>query len=99
MRVRAADAFNHTRFSRFLNSGAGRAFRFVAGLGFLAIGLRFHRRASGIAALVWSVFPLTAGGLDVCYISAALGGPFSGAKIRQAQQSWDGAGSRQRQTS
>ncbi len=83
---RASDAFNASGFSRFLNSRAGRVFRFMAGLGFLAIGLRWHDRAFGLAALVWSVFPLSAGGLDVCYISAALGGPFSGAKIREAQR-------------
>lgn len=39
----------------------------------------------GIAALVWSVFPLSAGAFDVCYISAALGGPLSGSKIREQQ--------------
>jgi len=31
---------------------------------------------------VWSIFPLSAGVLDICYISASLGGPISGAKIR-----------------
>lgn len=85
-RVRASDAFNQSGFSRFLNSVAGRMFRVVAGVGFLALGARFHKRALGVAALAWSVLPLSAGGLDLCYISAALGGPLSGAKIRQAQR-------------
>lgn len=85
-RRRAADAFNDSRFSRFLNSDAGRVFRVIAGLGFVAIGARFHDRALGVAALAWSVFPLSAGGLDLCFISAALGGPLSGAKIREAQR-------------
>lgn len=80
-----SDAFNDSRFSRFLNSGAGRAFRVIAGLGFVALGARFRHRALGIAALAWSVFPLSAGGLDICFISGALGGPLSGAKIREAQ--------------
>lgn len=83
---RASDAFNGSGFSRFINSGAGRVFRVVAGLGFLAIGARLHDRALGVAALAWSVLPLSAGGLDLCYISAALGGPLSGAKIREAQR-------------
>src|SRR5512143_1128364 len=84
-RRKASDAFNDSRFSRFLNSGAGRVFRVLAGFGFLAVGARFHRSALGVAALAWSVFPLSAGGLDLCWISAALGGPLRGAKIREAQ--------------
>jgi hypothetical protein len=35
-----------------------------------------------VLSMVWSVFPLSAGVLDICYISALLGGPLSGAKIR-----------------
>ena len=85
-RRRVSDAFNDSGFSRFINSGAGRAFRLIAGLGFLAIGVRLHDRALGVAALAWSVFPLSAGGLDLCYISGALGGPLSGATIREAQR-------------
>ena len=85
-RVRACDAFNQSSFSRFLNSPAGRIFRVLAGLGFVAMGARFHRRALGVAALAWSLLPLSAGGLDLCYISAALGGPLSGAKVREAQR-------------
>ena len=85
-RVRARDAFNRSGFSRFINSGAGRIFRVAAGIGFLAIGARFHKRALGVAALAWSVLPLSAGGLDLCYISGALGGPLAGAKIREAQR-------------
>jgi hypothetical protein len=83
---RASDAFNDSGFSRFINSGAGRVFRVVAGLGFLALGVRFRDRGVGKAALAWSVFPLSAGGLDLCFISAALGGPLSGATIREAQR-------------
>jgi hypothetical protein len=85
-RRRAADAFNESGFSRFINSGAGRVFRVVAGLGFLALGARLRDRAVGKAALAWSVFPLSAGGLDLCFISAVLGGPLRGAKIRDAQR-------------
>lgn len=76
------EAFNRSAFSRFLNSTPGRAFRVTAGLGFLAVGFVYRDHALGLAAMVWSALPLTAGGFDVCYISAALGGPFSGEKIR-----------------
>jgi hypothetical protein len=38
--------------------------------------------------MVWGVFPLIAGAFDVCFISAVLGGPFSGAKIREKQKKW-----------
>jgi hypothetical protein len=35
--------------------------------------------------MAWSALPLSAGALDLCYISAVLGGPISGAKIRAAR--------------
>jgi hypothetical protein len=75
-------AFNRSGFSRFLNSPAGRIFRVAAGLGFLAVGYMYRGHALGVLSMVWSVFPLSAGVLDICYISALLGGPLSGAKIR-----------------
>ncbi len=80
-------SFNQSRFSRFINSGAGRAFRLIAGLAFLLIGFASRHHWLGIVSMVWSIFPLTAGGFDWCYISAALGGPLSGARIRSAQMS------------
>ena len=76
------ERFNRSRFSRFLNSSAGRIFRLVAGMGFLAVGYVYRGHALGVLSMVWSVFPLSAGALDICYISAVLGGPLSGAKIR-----------------
>ena len=75
-------SFNRSGFSRFLNSPAGRVFRLVAGLGFLVVGYLYRGHTLGVASMVWSVFPLSAGALDICYISALLGGPLSGAKIR-----------------
>ncbi len=32
--------------------------------------------------MAWGVLPLSAGAFDLCYISAVLGGPLSGARIR-----------------
>ncbi len=77
------DLFNRSGFSRFLNSRAGRIFRLMAGTAFLIVGLLFRVDPLGIVSMAWSFFPLSAGGFDVCYISAALGGPFSGKRIRE----------------
>jgi hypothetical protein len=79
---RLEEAFNRSGSSRFINSPAGRIFRVVAGLGFLVVGYVYRGHALGALSMVWSVFPLSAGVFDICYISAALGGPLSGAKIR-----------------
>lgn len=81
--MRAHDAFNRSAFSQLVNSAGGRIFRVVAGLTFLGAGLRYRHTASGVAAMAWSFFPLSAGILDLCWISLALGGPASGATIRQ----------------
>lgn len=78
----AHEAFNRSAFSQLINSPAGRLFRLVAGTGFLTFGYANRDRARGRLALAWSALPLSAGALDVCYISALLGGPLSGAKIR-----------------
>lgn len=79
---RFAGVFNQSRFSRFINSPFGRGFRIVAGLAFLIVGLAYRDYPLGVLSLVWSIFPLSAGALDICYISAVLGGPISGKKIR-----------------
>lgn len=76
------EMFNRSSFSRFLNSPAGRIFRLVAGAGFLVVGYLFRDSALGVLSIVWSFFPLSAGAFDICYISVVLGGPLSGAKIR-----------------
>lgn len=78
-----ADSFNRTKFSKFLNRPQGRIFRLAAGTAFLAAGIIFRQHPLGLASLAWSVFPLSAGGLDICYISAALSGPLSGEEIRE----------------
>ncbi|HKS69360.1 MAG TPA: hypothetical protein VJQ45_03005 [Ktedonobacterales bacterium] len=81
-----AEAFNRSRFSRFINSPFGRGFRIVAGAGFLIVGLVARDHLLGVLSVAWSIFPLSAGALDVCYISAALGGPISGKTIRGKYQ-------------
>lgn len=81
-----ARTFNRSGFARFLNSPSGRVFRVVAGSGFLVLGLVYWGHPLGILSLAWSVFPLTAGAFDVCYISVVLGGPFTGKNIRAEYQ-------------
>jgi hypothetical protein len=80
------EQFNQSGFSRFLNSAAGRVFRMVAGAGFLLFGFAYRGTVLGVLSMAWSVLPLTAGAFDVCYVSAAFGGPFSGRAIRREQQ-------------
>jgi hypothetical protein len=66
----------------FLTPVRGRIFRLVAGTGFLVVGYVYRGHELGMLSMVWSALPLSAGALDLCYISALLGGPLSGAKVR-----------------
>jgi len=80
--LKLGESFNRSGFSRFINSPAGRIFRLVAGAGFLVVGYMYRHEALGMLSMAWSVFPLSAGAFDICYVSDLLGGPLSGAKIR-----------------
>lgn len=84
--MRTFEKFNQSGFSHFMNSPGGRVFRVVAGIFFLAIGFAYRTHWLGIVSMIWSVFPLTAGGFDLCYVSAVLGGPLMGTKIREEQR-------------
>ena len=77
------ELFNRSLLSQFLNSSAGRIFRLAAGAGFLIVGYVYRHHALGVLSIAWSVLPLSAGAFDICYISAVLGGPLSGVKIRK----------------
>jgi hypothetical protein len=79
---KSEEGFNRSGFSRFLNRPAGRVFRLAAGIAFLAVGYMYRGHTLGVLSMVWSIFPLSAGAFDICYVSALLGGPLSGAKIR-----------------
>jgi hypothetical protein len=83
--MNSAEAFNQSGFSRFINSWAGRIFRLVAGTLFLVVGYMYRDYTLGVISMVWSVLPLSTGVFDICLISAVLGGPLSGAKIRESQ--------------
>ena len=79
------ESFNQSDFSKFLNSLAGRILRLVVGIGFLVVGYISRDHTLGVISMVWGVLPLSAGAFDICYISAALGGPLSGKKIRNKE--------------
>lgn len=79
-------AFNRSGLSRFLNSVPGRIFRFVAGVGFVALGVAYRDHPLGQFSIVWGALAISAGGLDVCYFSLVLGGPFRGRTIRDARE-------------
>ena len=85
MTIRLSSRFNRSPFGRFLNSPAGRVFRLVNGSLFAVLGVvlfRIDAVALGAASLAWGALAISAGGLDVCFFSLALGGPFSGAACR-----------------
>ncbi|WP_353081651.1 hypothetical protein [Tessaracoccus lapidicaptus] len=77
-----ATSFNRSSFGRWINSPAGRVFRTVAGVAFIAAGLVRRGRPGSLALLAWGILPLSAGTLDVCYVSASLAGPLRGQKCR-----------------
>ena len=83
--MRLASRFNRSAFGRFLNSPAGRVFRLVGGTCFVLAGVLLIQGgavALGVASVAWGALAISAGGLDVCYFSLVLGGPFSGAACR-----------------
>jgi hypothetical protein len=80
------DSFNRSKFSRFLNGPAGRLFRLTAGVAFLVVGFIYRGHTLGVVSMAWGLLPFSAGFLDICYLSALLGGPLSGAKIRAFQK-------------
>ena len=81
------EGFNQSGLSRFLNSPAGRIFRLIACIAFLVVGYAYRSYMLGVVSMAWGIFPLSAGAFDICYISALLGGPLSGAKIRDKYKS------------
>lgn len=81
----AAERFNQTGFSRWINSGPGRAFRLTAGTAFLVVGFALRGSPVGVALMAWSVVPLSAGLFNLCWISAVLGGPLRSSEICAAR--------------
>jgi hypothetical protein len=80
------ESFNRSGLSRFLNMRAGRIFRVVMGIGFIALGVAYRDHLLGVVSIVWGALAFIAGAFDVCFISAALGGPLPGREVRGKYQ-------------
>jgi len=78
-----AESFGRSGFARFINSPAGRIGRIVVGIALICYGYLQHGAGSGNVFMIVGVVPLAAGLFDWCLISALLGGPLSGAKVRK----------------
>lgn len=77
----AAESFGRSRFAQFINSPAGRLVRLVVGAGLMAWGYTQRGTGTGLLFMAVGLVPLAAGALNLCFISALLGGPISGARI------------------
>ena len=77
-----AESFGRSGFARFVNSPAGRIARLVVGIGLIVWGYTQLDTGMGFVLIVIGFVPLAAGAFDLCLISALLGGPISGARIR-----------------
>ncbi len=75
-------SFAQSAFAQFMSSPAGRVVRVIAGVALIAWGYTLREQSTGIVLMIVGLVPLLAGAFDVCVISALLGGPFSGAAIR-----------------
>ncbi len=77
-----AESFRRSAFSRFINAPAGRLARVVAGLALVALGATHLGSSWGLALLLLGVLPLATGTIDWCVLSALLGGPLTGRRLR-----------------
>jgi len=81
----SAESFGRSSFARFVNSPAGRLVRIIVGAGLIAWGYVLGETGTGITLMVVGLVPLAAGIMDWCLISALLGGPLSGGRVRDLQ--------------
>jgi len=77
-----SESFGRSGFARFINSPAGRIARLAVGAGLIVLGLTRLDTTGGIVLIVGGLVPLVAGLLDLCLVSALLGGPISGKSVR-----------------
>jgi hypothetical protein len=80
-----AESFAHTGFARFINTVAGRFIRLIVGAALIVCGCTLLDQTLGIVLIVIGLIPFVAGALDLCLISALLGGPLSGKKLRASK--------------
>jgi hypothetical protein len=78
-----AQSFAHSSFAHFINTVAGRIVRLVAGIALIMWGYFLLDETLGIVLIIVGLIPFVAGALDLCVISALLGGPLAGKKVRE----------------
>jgi Inner membrane protein YgaP-like, transmembrane domain len=74
--------FARSALGQFLATPAGRVVRIVAGFVLICLGY-FLGGATAVILMIVGLVPLVAGVLDLCFISALLGGPLTGAHVRE----------------
>ncbi len=77
-----AESFGRTGFARFINSPPGRLARLVVGLGLIVWGFVAPGSGTGYILIAIGLVPLLAGAMDLCLISALLGGSIKGEQVR-----------------
>lgn len=75
--------FETTGFAQFLASPAGRLLRGAVGVAMIGGGIAWGD-TEGTALAISGAIPLSAAVLDLCYVSALMGGPIRGEDIRAA---------------
>jgi len=80
--LRLAESFRRSAFSRFINAPAGRLARVLGGLAVIAWGAMHLGTSWGLAVLLFGLLPLATGAIDWCVLSALLGGPLTGRRLR-----------------
>lgn len=80
-----AQSFARSAFARFINTPTGRVVRVVAGLACIAWGYSQRETAAGLAVMLIGFVPLAAGAFNLCLISALLGGPIRGDRVRPGE--------------
>lgn len=80
-----ADSFGRSDFARFINSPTGRLLRLAIGTGLVSYGATQRATQTGVVLMLLGLLPLLTGALDLCLISALLGGPFSGDRVRDTR--------------
>jgi len=74
--------FAQTGFAQFLAGGAGRITRIIAGILLVGAGIAIDNATWSAVLYVVGAVPILAGVFDVCLLTALLGGPFSGRRVR-----------------
>ena len=77
-----AESFQHTGFCRFVITPVGRIARVGAGLALIAWGYTHLSSTLGLIVMLFGFLPLATGALDLCLLSALIGGPLSGRRLR-----------------